>query len=286
VRVCLAAPQCNTRLQLLRLEEYHRRREIVRLRRTRALAKRASEAGFTRDERRRRLLARAQRAGGVDGEAAAPVEYVDGEVVDQYGVVKHAGVAAPRVASELEKALAGRKRRRRRRRRRWERELKAWEMDSRFTVCVVRHAKLCFAVVGRCVMSQRGPRPRSARTEDSSSESPSPDPAAIEEHLRVVDDEIGGFASSEPALVSAEVRFGRTRCHPRCDDCILQLAFSKYVDTFVVRPKGTAYVPSLAPFSAVLAARSASDDKDDVTDGALSARLSRLISCVCCRRCR
>lgn len=125
------------RRQLWRLEEYLRRREIERARRKRALAKRASEAGLTRDERRARLLARAERAGGGGGVGAASVAYVDGEVADQYGVVAHAGVAVAgsrRAASKFQKALAGRRRHVKRRKRRWEKELQAWEKDSRFTV--------------------------------------------------------------------------------------------------------------------------------------------------------
>lgn len=68
------------------------------------------------------------------------------------------------------------------------------------------------------MVPQRGPRPRTARTDDSSSESGgdhSPGPAAIEEHLRAVDDDIGGFAATEPSLVSAEVRIPRMRVRVR-----------------------------------------------------------------------
>ena len=53
-----------------------------------------------------------------------------------------------------------------------------------------------------------GPRARSARRDDSSSDAGADVPesgAAVDELLRAVEDDIGGFAAPEPALVSAEV---------------------------------------------------------------------------------
>jgi hypothetical protein len=50
-----------------------------------------------------------------------------------------------------------------------------------------------------------------------------------------------------------------------------QLAFSKYVDTFVVRPKGTAYVANVVPFGPAPtlppALEGAAEDDDDGVGG-------------------